>query len=472
MRRQLSGILSLAGACLLAYGCSSNNGGNSQTGTGGAAQAGGVTGPSGSGGQSGGNGGAMTGGRSGSGGATSGGSVGAGGSVGSGGSVGAGGGVGSGGVSSGGGRAQSGGSGAGGMTGTGGSGAGGGGGSGGSSAGGAGSGGAVAGQGGSVGSGGANAGGSTGSGSSAAGSGGSVQTGGTSGGSGGSTSDPVTPTSASNKYKFSFGDVVMEIDATVGARVTTLTLGGTNLIMPLATDLTACSSTFWTSPRSDWTPGTSDWPPPVAIDNGPYDGSISGTHALFKGSKDPTMGVSIDKDFSADAGTGWISITYTINTTNAIKAAPWEVTRVPRGGIAFFPSGAQAMTNGPWKTVTQGNGITWVDDTAKTTTSPDGGKAYGDGTGGWFAYVVGGNLFLKKFTDTPANQQAPNDGEVSVYSGTGFLEFELQGPYGSIAAGGKQTWSVRWRVVKIPNSVTVAVGNASLSDFAAAQAVM
>ena len=46
-----------------------------------------------------------------------------------------------------------------------------------------------------------------------------------------------------------------------------------------------------------------------------------------------------------------------------------------------------------------------VDDTAKTTTSPDGSKAYGDGTGGWFAYAVGGNLFLKKFTDTPANQQ-------------------------------------------------------------------
>jgi hypothetical protein len=387
------------------------------------------------------------------------------------GGMGSGGSAGSGGVSASGGGVQSGGMGAGGMTGVGGSGARDGGGSGGSSAGGAGSGGMVAGQGGSVGSGGANAGGTTGSGGSAAGSGGSVQTGGTSGGSGGSASDPVTPTSASNKYKFSFGDVVMEIDATVGARVTTLTLGGTNLIMPLVTDLTACSSTFWTSPRADWTPGTNDWPPPVAIDNGPYEGSISGTHALFKGAKDPTMGVSMDKDFSADAGTGWISITYTINTTNAIQAAPWEVTRVPRGGIVFFPSGAQAMTKGPWKTVTQANGITWVDDTAKTTTSPDGSKAYGDGTGGWFAYAVGGNLFLKKFTDTPANQQAPNDGEVSVYSGSGFLEFEVQGPYGSIAAGSKLTWGTRWRVVKIPSSVTVAVGNASLSDFAAAQAM-
>jgi hypothetical protein len=456
MGRQLCGILSLAGACLLVFGCSSNNGGNAQTGSGGAAQTGGSTstsgsGGAGSGGQSAGSGGAMSGGRSGSGGSGAGGSAG------------------SGGVSASGGNVQSGGMGAGGSAG--GSGAGGALGSGGASAGGSGSGGTAAGQGGVVGSGGTNAGGSTGSGGAAAGSGGSAQSGGTSG-TGGSTSDPVTPTSASNKYKFSFGDVVMEVDAALGARVTTLTLGGTDLIMPVVTDLTACSSTFWTSPRADWTPGTSDWPPPVAIDNGPYDGSISGTHALFKGAKDPTMGVSMDKDFSADAGTGWISITYTINTTNAIQAAPWEVTRVPRGGIAFFPSGAQAMTKGPWKTVTEANGITWVDDTAKTTTSSDGSKAYGDGTGGWFAYAVAGNLFLKKFTDTPANKQAPSDGEVSVYSGSGFLEFEVQGPYGPIAAGSKLSWGTQWRVVKIPSSVTVAAGNASLSDFASAQAAM
>lgn len=446
MRRQLRGTRSLVAACLFVLACSSNGGSNNQGGSGGANSSGGSSGSSGSGGNPG-SGGVGSGGQ-GSGGDATGGRTGKGGATGGGGSV------------------ASGGLGAGGVVGSGGAGLGGSG-QGGAGSGGAGSGGASTGQGGGVGAGGAATGGKSG-GDGGSGSGGT----GAGGGAGGSTSNPVTPTSASNKYRFSFGDVVMEVDAATGARVTTLTLGGTDLIMPLATDLTTCSSTFWTSPRADWTPGTDDWPPLVAIDSGPYEGFISGTHALFKGAKDPTMGVSMDKDFSADAGTGWISITYTVNTTNAIKAAPWEVTRVPRGGIAFFPSGAQAMTKGPWKTVTQSSNITWVDDTAKTTTSSDGSKAYGDGTGGWFAYAVGGNLFLKKFTDTPANQQAPSDGEVSVYSGTGFLEFEVQGPYASIPAGGKQPWSIKWRVVKIPSSVTVAVGNATLSDFAAAQAAL
>lgn len=287
---------------------------------------------------------------------------------------------------------------------------------------------------------------------------------------GGGASGAVTPTVSSTKYRFAYGDVVMEIDAAVGARVVSLTIAGTNMIMPIATDLTTCSSTFWTSPRADWTPKT--WPPPTAIDADPYTGTVSGTHAVFTGTADSSMGISMGKDFSADASTGWISIAYTINSAKAIKAAPWEVTRVPRGGIAFFPSGASAMTKGPWTTVTTSSGTTWVDDTAKTTTSSDGSKAYGDGTGGWFAYAVEGNLFLKKFTDTPANQQAPSDGEVSVYSGSGFLEFEVQGPYTSIAAAGKLTWSVKWRVVKIPSTVTATVGSASLVEFATQQAAL
>jgi hypothetical protein len=53
--------------------------------------------------------------------------------------------------------------------------------------------------------------------------------------------------------------------------------------------------------------------------------------------------------------------------------------------------------------------------------------------------------------------------------GSGFLEFEVQGPYTSIAASGKLPWSIAWRVVKVPSSVTIAVGSSSLVDFAKQQ---
>jgi hypothetical protein len=294
---------------------------------------------------------------------------------------------------------------------------------------------------------------------------GKAGSGGASGGSagGGGVANPVTPTAVagSSRYRLAFGDVVLEVDAMVGGRVSTLSLSGTNIIMPAATDPTTWGSVFWTSPRSAWTPQT--WPPPAAIDNSAYTGSISGSHVLMAGTTDTSIGVSMNKDYAADATSGWISINYIVNATKAIKAAPWEVSRVPRGGIAFFPLGS-TLTKGPL-TVTQTNGIVWFDDSAMTATSPDGSKLAADGANGWTAYVLGGNLFLKKFADVPANMQAAGEGEIGVYPGAGFNEFEVQGPYTSIAVGGHLPWSIQWRVVKVPSSVTIAVGSTTLVDF-------
>jgi hypothetical protein len=83
---------------------------------------------------------------------------------------------------------------------------------------------------------------------------------------------------------------------------------------------------------------------------------------------------------------------------------------------------------------------------------------------------VGGNLFLKRFADQPASAQVPNgEGEICLYPGATWVEFEVQGPYTSIAAGGNLPWKVQWRLVKIPSSVTVAAGSASLVSFAQQQ---
>ena len=103
-----------------------------------------------------------------------------------------------------------------------------------------------------------------------------------------------------------------------------------------------------------------------------------------------------------------------------------------------------------------------------TATSPAGDKLYADGSG-WTAYVLNGNLFLKKFADQPASAQPAMEGEIDVYPGAGFLEFEVQGPYTQIAAGGSLPWSIEWKVVKVPTSVSVAVGSTALVDFARAQ---
>ncbi|HKO51161.1 MAG TPA: DUF4380 domain-containing protein, partial [Polyangiaceae bacterium] len=295
-------------------------------------------------------------------------------------------------------------------------------------------------------------------------------------GSAGAVGGPVVPTEAAGKYRFSYGETIFEIDPQTGARVSKLSLAGADMIVTSASDPTTWGSVFWTSPRIGvWSP---EWPPPVAIDNGPYTATISGTHLLTTGTADATLGVSVAKDYSADSASGWITINYTINASKARSAAPWEVSRVPRGGIAFFPLGtASSLKAGPL-TVTQSGGMVWFDDGPKTATSPDGAKLVADGANGWEAYVVGGNLFLKRFADQPVSAQAPGgEGEICLYPGgktgePGWVEFEVQGPYSAIAANGSLSWKVQWRLVKIPSTVTVAVGSATLVAFAQQQAAI
>ena len=455
-------------AMLVAVGCN-NSGQTAASSSGGAGGRGGTTGSggaTGSGGTSTASSAPVTGGTVGTGGSTdTGGSTGTGGSGGSkatGGATGSGGTTstatvpGSGGISSDGGSRASGGStSTGGVSGSGGSKA---------------TGGATASGGTSAGSGGATASGGTGTGAMATGGGGGTGTG---GGAGGGTTSPVTPTQGSggSKYQLAFGDVIFEVDSQAGARVSKLSLGGTDMIVSSGTaaDKTDWGSVFWASPRSSWsTP--QQWPPPTAFDNAAYPGGISGNDLLFNGPTDSTMGLSFTKDYSADAASGWITIVYTINATKALKAGPWEDTRVPRGGIVFYPAGT-ALTKGPL-TMTTTAGINWFDDASKSATSPDGSKAYGDGASGWAAYALNGILFLKKYTDQPASALAPSEGEVDIYPGTGFLEFEVLGPYTSIAAGANLPWTIKWRIVKIPSSVTVSVGSTTLVDFAKQQAAL
>jgi hypothetical protein len=310
-----------------------------------------------------------------------------------------------------------------------------------------------------------------GTGTGGAGSGGTTAT-------GGATSSPVVPSPVSssgrNSFAFGdvlFGDVVFEVDPKVGARVATLSLGGANMVATIAatdTDNTTWGGVFWTSPQKAW---DSNWPPPAALDSDPYtDRGISGSHLVLDSGTYTALGVSVSKDFSADAGTRWITIVYTIKASKAVQAAPWENCRVPRGGLAFFPAGS-SLAKGPL-TMTESASIDWFDDASMSATSPSGAKAIADGSGGWAAYALGGNLFLRKFTNTPASAQAPGEGQDEIYPGKGFLELEVQGPYTSIPAGGSLSWTIAWRIVQIPASVTVSAGSTTLADFAKQQAAL
>lgn len=299
-------------------------------------------------------------------------------------------------------------------------------------------------------------------------------------GTGGSTSSPVTPTNESDSdYRFTMTacKVVMDINPKIGARVTKLTYGGsTNVITPFTCASyngdDACNnsgSTFWTSPQSAWSP---NWPPVPEIDGRAYTPEINGTSLTATGPANTALGASVIKEFSADDGTCWVTLLYTIKASKAIQAAPWEITRVPRGGLAFFPRGdSSKLKAAPLTVTTSGSPATvWFDDKSKTATSSDGSKLIADGAEGWIAYVLNGNLFLKKYVDVQPTAFAPSEGDVEIYPGDNYLELEVQGAYTSLAANATLPWTVQWRVVPIPSNVTVAAGNAELLAFARAEA--
>ena len=187
--------------------------------------------------------------------------------------------------------------------------------------------------------------------------------------------NPVTPTKNGNRYRFAWGDVVLEIDAAAGARVAKLSLGGADLIVarsrrrPIRPPGARCSGP---ARAARWTPAD------VAAAGEDRQRDLHRQHLRGRtswstGPADTSIGVSMAKDYSADATSGWIKIEYTINATKAQKAAPWEVSRVPRGGHRLLPrAGRRRSPTGPLTITQQARAeIVWFDDAAEDRDQPE-----------------------------------------------------------------------------------------------------
>ncbi|HEX2585777.1 MAG TPA: DUF4380 domain-containing protein, partial [Steroidobacteraceae bacterium] len=223
-------------------------------------------------------------------------------------------------------------------------------------------------------------------------------------------------------------------------------------------------STFWISPQRAWPNG--GWPPIVAHDGGVFTGSIHEGHLQLKGTIDEASGTSIDKNISIDESRCAINLRYTIHATRASKTAPWEITRVSRGGLAIFPLGDKSkFADVPLQPFVKvmNDDVAWFDDTQRGAKPSKGGeKLIADGREGWLAYAYNNKLFIKVFNDVAKDLLAPNEGDIEIYADKEFLELEQQGEYTTIAAGGSLSWPVQWRVVAIPESVKIEAGSESL----------
>lgn len=244
--------------------------------------------------------------------------------------------------------------------------------------------------------------------------------------------------SEDGKYTITNGDVTMTIDASRGGKIVSYKYQDQEVLSQFRFP-NSFGSTFWTSPQSDW-----NWPPVREYDSMPYGGYLKSDSLILTSQRSERFGMRIRKSFTADEKTGSITITYTIINESAQtrQVAPWEITRVPNGGMVFFQAKetvpANRMKGLPF---TFEKGAAWFvmdEDRANRKINADGK--------GWLAFCDKGLMFVKKFQDLNPSQPAPAEAEIQIYANPGktYVEIEEQGAYTKLEPGDELSWSVTW----------------------------
>ena len=244
--------------------------------------------------------------------------------------------------------------------------------------------------------------------------------------------------SEDGKYTITNGDVTMTIDASRGGKIVSYKYQDQE-VLSQSRFPNSFGSTFWTSPQSDW-----NWPPVREYDSMAYEADPESDSLVLTGQKSERFGMRIRKSFKSDEKTGAITITYTIinESGQTRQVAPWEITRVPNGGMVFFQAKetvpANRMKGLPF---TFEKGAAWFvmdEDRANRKINADGK--------GWLAFCDKGLMFVKKFQDLDPSQPAPAEAEIQIYANPGktYVEIEEQGAYTKLEPGDELSWNVTW----------------------------
>ncbi|MGA7719725.1 MAG: DUF4380 domain-containing protein [Ignavibacteriaceae bacterium] len=270
-------------------------------------------------------------------------------------------------------------------------------------------------------------------------------------------------TTKNGSYIINTGNKNMTFDPKEGGRITSFKLDDYEFLTDKNVHPDNYGSTFWPSPQSNW-----NWPPPAVLDNEPYQVEYKGKSIVATSGIDPVSGLQFIKEFSGGKNNR-MYLTYSIlNVYKEVKkVAPWEVTRVHKGGLLFFPAGETPVHKKSFDmalTETM-NGIVW------SKIEKQGPKSsllsISDGSEGWIAYAIEGKLFVKKFEDIKPAMFAPGEAEISLYlcPDADYIEIEIQGKYESLNPGSKSVWKVEWNAANIPSTIKVDKDSKELVDF-------
>ena len=256
-----------------------------------------------------------------------------------------------------------------------------------------------------------------------------------------SLSAQTVNTLENGRYSISVGDVTLTVDAARGGKVVSYKYQDKEVLSTTRMP-NSFGSTFWTSPQKEW-----NWPPVPEFDTKPFNAEVKDGVLVLTGDKSARFGYRIRKEFSTDTKDNAIVIKYTIinESGETRQVAPWEISRVPNGGVVFFEAKeATPANNMKGLPFTYEYGAAWyVMDEDK-----ENRKINADGTG-WLAFCDNGLMFVKKFENIKQSDAAPAEAEIQIYANPGktFVEIEEQGAYTTLNAGDSVDWTVRWYLV-------------------------
>lgn len=274
------------------------------------------------------------------------------------------------------------------------------------------------------------------------------------------------PVLAQGRYIFRAAGLEVEVDPAVGGRITRASLDGGELLT--GPDVVAggtgsipnmYGSTFWTSPQRAW-----GWPPEIALDSAPHAAIVERGTLRLQSEPGATTGYAVEKRFSLDGERAIFHAEYTLQNLSASEpAAPWEITRVPKSGLVFFPSrGAPAEQSTLGAEII--SGLSWVDVASAPARDA---KLFQDGAEGWLAHATGDFVLIKVFEDIEPEAQAPSEAEIEVFvnGDFGYVEIEQQGRYALPPTGGASSWRVDWLLRRRPREVPLTLGDPALAAW-------
>jgi hypothetical protein len=268
------------------------------------------------------------------------------------------------------------------------------------------------------------------------------------------------PRQVRSNFRLEQGPMALEVDVNYGARLVEFSRGGHDVLT--GADIVAqgddnvqnlYGSTFWTSPQSDW-----GWPPEVPLDSGAYGAEVAGDALVLTSDPGPTTGYAVEKRIAlSDEGA---VLEYRLLGTGATRpAAPWEVTRVAKHGVVFYPHRGEPLAQSTLRGESRG-GVVWLDLAALPARD---GKLFQNGSEGWLAYAADGHVFIKRFENVADRALAPGESDVEIYVNGNFdyVEIEQQGPMATPSFA-SPVWRVYWQLLELPADVPSELGSEPL----------